>query len=358
MSNKQRPSNTSILFQHILKKTWWWFLLLLVMCLVPLLNALAPNWFANMPSFITSPWYRLLCLTVFMILVIAVCKILTEYYSLVKRESGITWCQISILIAVGLWLLGIVLLFNIQDNSRVFLVFGILGTMLGWVFQDTIKDIAAFLHLRLNHLLNIDDWIQVPKYNVDGEVKRITLTTVTVYNWDTTTSSIPICALHTDHFINLQNMTQGKTHGRRMTKNYIFDTSCFHALSAEEAEQLAKKPEVKHYLQQEDIHEGALNAQLYRLYLHHWLMSNPKISHLPALVVRWLEHKETGMSLQVYTFITEGGFSAFEWEQSKITEHIVESIDWFGLRLYQGPSSHDVNNLKLNEKEAGKETEK
>ena len=343
MSNKQRPSNSAILFQHLLKKTWWLFLLLIGICLVPFFVS------------ITSPWYRLLCLTVFMILAISVCKILTDYYSLVKRESGITWCQIAILIVVVLWLLGIVLLFNLQKNSRAFLSFGILSTMLGWVFQDTIKGIAAFLHLRLNHLLNIDDWIQVPKYNVDGKVKRITLTTVTVYNWDTTTSSIPICALHTDHFINLQNMASGKTHGRRVTKNYIFDTSCFHALSAEEAEQLAKIPELEHCLQKEEIHEGALNAQLYRLYLYHWLMNHPKISQLPALVVRWLEHQETGMSLQVYAFITEGSFSSFEWVLSQITEHIVKSTDWFGLRLYQSPSSHDFNNIRLTDKETGKE---
>lgn len=82
-----------------------------------------------------------------------------------------------------------------------------------WIFQDTIKGVVAFVHLRLNHLLYIDDWIQVPKLNVDGEVKRITLTTVTLYNWDTTTSSIPTSVLHNDHFINLQRMTDGKTYG-------------------------------------------------------------------------------------------------------------------------------------------------
>ena len=66
------------------------------------------------------------------------------------------------------------------------IVFGIAGSILAWIFQDKIKGAAAFIHLRLNHLLNIGDWIRVPKYNVDGEVTRVTLTTVTV-----STSELP-----------------------------------------------------------------------------------------------------------------------------------------------------------------------
>ena len=347
MNNKENLSNSRILLRRILKKTWWWFLLLLVLCLAPFAASIAPCWFHNLTITTDNPWYKLLCLTFFVLLAISICRSLTDYYNLLKRENGITWCQISILIAVGVWLLGLVLIFNIRENSRYFLVLGIAGTMLGWVFQDTLKGIVAFLHLRLNHLLCIDDWIQVPKYNVDGEVKRITLTTVTVYNWDTTTSSFPTSALHSDHFVNLQKMTLGKTYGRQMLKTFILDTNWFHTLSEEEAKQLRQQSELKHYLPEEEIHEGALNTHLYRLYLYHWLMRHPKVSQLPRLVVRWLEQKETGMPLQVYVFITEGSLPAFEWQQSQIIEHIVESLDWFGLRLYQSPSSYDVSNSNI-----------
>ena len=50
------------------------------------------------------------------------------------------------------------------------------------------------------------------------------------------------------------------------------------------------------------------------------------------------------MPLQVYVHVMKGGYSAFEWHQSRISEHIVEALAWFGLRLYQSPTSHDINN--------------
>lgn len=217
---------TQVMGAMILKGRWGLTLLLLVMVAFSLLSLY--NWqnasFLSASSCLTSiygfistalrsSWYWLVLLTLLMILVIGVCNTMTNIYSLRKNETGITWCQIMILIFVGIWLIGLLCIIKIQKESGYFIIFGVLGTLMTWIFQDTIKGVVAFVHLRLNHLLYIDDWIQVPKLNVDGEVKRITLTTVTLYNWDTTTSSIPTSVLHNDHFINLQRMTDGKTYG-------------------------------------------------------------------------------------------------------------------------------------------------
>ena len=323
---------------HFWLLTIIWLALLLVSFLVPFL-------FGDFPKVVRSPWFQITALTLFMNLSISICNKMTDVFCLRREENGITACQITILINISLWIIGFLLIFNIQKNSRYFLTIGILGTVLGWVFQDTIKGVMAFLHVRLNHLLSIDDWIQVPKYNVDGEVKRITLTTVTVYNWDTTVSSIPTSALYSDHFINLQRMALGKTYGRLMKKDFLLDTSLFHPLSAAEVERLKQMDELRRFLSEEEILEGAINAHLYRRYIYHWLMNDPVVSQQPRLMVSWQEQKEVGMTLQVYVHIMKGGYSAFEWQQSRITEHIVESLDWFGLRLYQSPSSHDISNL-------------
>lgn len=349
---------TQVMGAMILKGRWGLTLLLLVMVALSLLSL--HNWqnaaFLSASSCLTSiygfistalrsSWYWLVLLTLLMFLVIGVCNTMTNIYSLRKNETGITWCQIMILIFVGIWLIGILCIIKIQKESGYFIIFGVLGTLMTWIFQDTIKGVVAFVHLRLNHLLYIDDWIQVPKLNVDGEVKRITLTTVTLYNWDTTTSSIPTSVLHNDHFINLQRMTDGKTYGRQMLKTFILDTGGFHPLTAAEIESLKQREEVKAYLLDEDFKVGELNAHLFRLYVFHWLMNHPYVSQEPRLVVRWLEQKETGLPLQIYGFIMEGGVLAYEWQQSQIIEHIVEALDWFGLQLYQRPSSHDVSNL-------------
>ena len=76
-------------------------------------------------------------------------------------------------------------------------------------------------------------------------------------------------------------------------------------------------------------------------------MNNPRISHRPNLIIRWMDQKDSGMTLQVYAFITESDFSTFEWIQSEIIEHIITSMEWFGLRLYQSPSAYDVSNSNI-----------
>ena len=355
---KEKHSDLGSLFGQIWRQSGWLFLLLLVLCVAPFVLCAAPDGFSERLKGMGASLYKLLCLTIFLLLIIKICRSLTDYFSLKRNENGITWCQISILIVIFLWGIAFLLIFDIHKESRNFLVLGIVGTLLGWIFQDTIKGVVAFIHLRLNHLLCIDDWIVVPKHNVDGVVKHITLTTVTVYNWDTTTSSIPTSVLHTDHFINYEKMSRGKTYGRQMLKSFIIDTSCFHPLSLEEAESLRKNQELQPYLSLEDIKEGVLNAQLYRLYVYHWLMNHPCVSQKPFLIVRWLEQKEAGMPLEVFAFIMEGGFTAFEWQQSQIMEHLMKALDWFALRLYQAPSSRDVSNGILHLGNQGQRLEK
>lgn len=289
---------------------------------------------------------QLSTITAFAALIAGVCNSLTGIFSLQKKEEGVTWCQIIILFAICLWIVGLIWIIDLQKYSDNTILFGIIGGAMTLVFQDKIKGVITFIHLRQNHLLKIDDWIQVPKYNVDGMVTKVTLTSVTLYNWDTTTSTIPISALSSEHFLNLQNMSEGKTYGWRMFKALIFDTRYFHAMDAKEIELLEKTHQVNFYLSDEEKNKGVLNAYLFRVYLYHWLMDNPNISHKPRLMVRWTEHKNGGLQLEVYTFIVTNSIDDYEWKQSLIFEHIAESIKWFGLRLYQLPSGYDISDRK------------
>lgn len=298
-------------------------------------------------TIIWNSWYQLAVLTLAALITISSCRTLTNVFSLRKKETAITWCQILILIAIGFWLVGFVIIFNMNNHPKYAAALGIIGTMIAWIFQDTIKGVAAFIHLRLNDQLCIGDWIQVPKNKVDGIVTSVSLTNVNIYNWDTTISIIPTSMLFSDHFINLQQMRQGKTYGRRMFKSFILNTSWFHTLSAEEVENIRQKEEIVQYLPQEEINEGMINAQLFRLYLFHWLMNHPYISQQPNLIVRWLEQVECGLPLQVYAFITESSLASFELQQSQIIEHIIKSLNWFGLRLYQTSASYDVNETNV-----------
>ena len=294
---------------------------------------------------VKSPWYWIVVLTSFVVLVFLVCSTLRKVYNLRKKEKEITRCYVAMLVSIGIWVVGYLLLFHINKDSRYYVAIVLVGTLLTWIFQDKIRGAVTYFHLRMIGQLNIGDWIMVPSMNVDGEVKHITLTTVTIYNWDTTTSVIPISALSSGHFKNLQKMTAGKTYGRRMLRSFVFDTSWFKLLDSEAIEGIIQKhSEVEDFLPEEERRGGALNAHIYRIYLYHWLMRQPYVSQLPRLIVRWEEQLNTGMPLQVYAYITEGSLAQFERKQSLITEHIIESMKWFNLRLYQSPSAFDALN--------------
>lgn len=288
------------------------------------------------------------CLTLFLATVVSTCNILTDIGILLKKENRITWCQIIKLLSVGIWIIGFVFIFNIRHQQTSYIIFGLTGSVLTWIFQDKIKGAMAFIHLRRHNLLRIGDWIKVPKLDVDGEVKKVTLTTVTLGNWDTSTSTVPMSALQEGHFINLQNMAKGKTYGRRMYKTFLLDTGWMRPINEEEVAFFKSGGHgIPECLPESEIVSGVLNAHLYRLYLYHWLMNHPHISRKPRLIVRWMDQKDSGMELQVYAFITECSLDSFEWQQSQIIEHVITSMDWFGLRLYQSPSAYDASNSNI-----------
>lgn len=300
---------------------------------------------------------RLVCLSSLLAIVYGAVKCLTPVYCLRKEEHKVTWAQIILLAAIGMWLIGIVLIFNINSKKDSFLAFSMIGMVLSYIFQDALKSVVAFFYLRANGLLKIGDWIEVKSHGIDGILKSITLTTVVIENWDTTTSSFPTFILKEGHFQNYQRMLDGKTHGRRMTANFIIDTGWIHTLKAEDVRRTKKRLEdagQTDFVNMDEIKVGALNIELYRKYLYHWMMRQPKVSHQPRLLVRWLQQTNEGMPLQLYAFITETSLAPFEWQQSQIIEHTIKSLEWFDLQLYQSPSGYDASNsnIYLTQKEA------
>ena len=348
-------NNWFVQFCGALIKRWGLVVLLLVIILsVPLFHAYREtinNSFEFLSGLIErlpkNQWYWFAFFTVLFMLIIYACNTLTTIFSLQKKESKITWCQIFILFALGGWIISFLLIFNITDKTINTAAFGIVASLVAWIFQDAIRGVVAFIHLRMNHLLQIDDWIKVPKYDVNGKIRRVTLTTVTVYNWDTTTSAIPTSSLLSEHFVNLQKMADGKTYGKRMTKSFIMDTGSFFVLSQKDAERLRTDHRITSHLPVKEIKEEMTNAQLYRQYLFYWLMNNKHVSRVPYLAVSWQNHTENGLALQLTAMITDSNAAAFEWQQSLIVEHVIQSVEWFGLRLYQTPSSFDTSSSTI-----------
>lgn len=284
-----------------------------------------------------------------------VVRVLNPIYCLRKKEAKITWSQIILLLSFGGWLLVLIKILNINKDSPSYIIVSVIGVVLGWIFQDIIRSVVAFFYLRANNLLKIGDWIEVPSRGIDGMVKGISLTTVTIENWDTTTSAFPSYILHSEHFKNNQKMMEGKTHGRQMQKTFIIDTGWIHTMSKEELDKLygvldglsKEKRQFLEWFVGRHAKPGVLNIELYRQYIYHWLMNHKHISHEPRLMVRWLEQVPEGMPLQIYAFITDCCLEPFEWQQSQIIEHVIEALAWFDLQLYQAASGYDASNSNI-----------
>lgn len=284
-------------------------------------------------------------------------RILTPLFSLRRQEACITWSQIIILIAFGLWLIATALVFDISKKEELSIPIALIAAILSWIFQDTVKSVAAFCVLRLNDKINIGDWIEVQDLKIDGIIKSITLTSVTIENWDTTTSTFPVHNLWTKSFINNQAMSDGKTHGRRMIQTFLIDTGWFCPLSE------SKVAEIKEILGDADpyfndiIQVGRLNAEAFRRYIYYYLSTDKGVSAHPRLMVNWLEHTHDGMILQVYAYLKNTSCESFAWQESQIIEHIIKSMAWFNLKLYQAPSQYDARyrTIHMSEKETNYE---
>jgi miniconductance mechanosensitive channel len=83
---------------------------------------------------------------------------------------------------------------------------GAFSAVLLLVFKDPILGFAGGIQLATNDMLRIGDWIEMPKYNADGTVVDITITTVKVQNWDKTITTIPTYFLVSDSYKNWRGM--------------------------------------------------------------------------------------------------------------------------------------------------------
>ena len=220
-----------------------------------------------------------------------------------------------------------------------------------------IKGVISYWHLRQAGLLHFGDWIIVKKHDINGMIIDCTLLTVTVRNWDNTISSIAMYSLQAESFQNNQEVLDGKTSGRRMKRDFMIDTSTVHVVAKEEKQQIENSLRImgEDTIALQNAKPNVLNITLFRLYLRHWLMNHDDICRFPRLIVALKEPLPEGIPMEVYVFILKTRLAQFELVQSEIEEHILLTMQLFGLRLFQRLSAYDVPKTNMQTIEAIKE---
>ncbi len=257
----------------------------------------------------------------------------------------------------------IVALAAILGESPTIMITG-LGTMtavLMLVFKDPILGFVAGITLSANRMLAVGDWMEMPKYNADGDVIDVTLTTVKVRNWDQTITTIPTYALISDSFKNWRGMQEAG--GRRICRSVFIDMHSIRFLSQEDASRLCraqllspyireKLAEIEQYNHQQSIDPDSpisarrlTNVGTFRAYLAAYIKSHPGIHQNMISMVRQLQPTEKGLPIQVYAFTKDTAWVAHEGVQADIFDHILAVVEEFGLRVHQFPSGTDVRLL-------------
>jgi len=271
----------------------------------------------------------------------------------------------SQVIKLLMWLtVGIVIVATLIDRSPSTLLTG-LGAMtaiLLLVFKDTILGFVASIQIASSGMVRQGDWVEMPKYNADGDVIEIGLHQVKVQNWDKTITAIPTYAFMSDSFKNWRGMTESG--GRRIMRSIALDMNSVRFLSEEDLEKLQrieyigayianKKEELDQWNAQQNIDDTSLvngrrltNLGTFRAYLENYLGNHAAIRKDMTFLVRQLEPSKDGLPIQIYVFSAEQRWAHYEAITADIFDHIIAVIPEFGLRLFQSPTGADFQLLR------------
>jgi len=262
------------------------------------------------------------------------------------------------------YFIAIILVISIFSGEAPKVLLGGLGAMaavLMLVFRDTILGFVASIQLSANKMVNVGDWISMPKYNADGDVLDISLNTVKVQNWDKTIATIPTYALVSESFNNWRGMEESG--GRRIKRAISIDMKSVDFLDKQQIEKFRKYHLLKDYitdkekeiadynkalkLDEDEVTNGRklTNLGTFRVYLENYLHHHPKIHQKMTFLVRHLQPSEKGIPMEIYVFSNDQAWANFEAIQADIFDHILAILPEFGLSVFQNPTGEDFQKL-------------
>jgi miniconductance mechanosensitive channel len=220
---------------------------------------------------------------------------------------------------------------------------GAMSAVLLLIFKDSILGFVAGVQLSSNKMLQIGDWMTMPKFNVDGVVIDISLVIVKVRNFDNSVSMIPTYSLITDSFQNWRSMLDAG--GRRLRRSVLIDLLSVKEIDEGMIEKTRNHAIPDHILSSEN--PKGTNLGLFRWYLHDLLTKHHDVNQQMIIMVRLLPPLENGVPLEYTVYSTIEDLTEYENFQSRIMEHIIATLPQFDLKVYQRPTSQ-VSELPKN----------
>lgn len=279
---------------------------------------------------------------------------LRDYLKLKPRYSDKPIDSFIQVIMIVLWAVGITViiskLFDI-NQKELLTILGAVSAVIILIFRDTILGFVSSVQVSINDMVRIGDWITMDKFGADGDVIEINLATVKVRNFDNTTTTIPTYSLSSDSFQNWRGMLNSD--GRRIKRHILIKTSSIRFLEENELKDLknihlisdyidSRKLEIDTYNTTHKIDKSiAINGRnltnlgLFRKYITEYLFHYPELNKDMLMLCRQLQSTAHGVPLEVYAFSHDKRFENYEYVMSDIFDHIIASVRYFDLEIFE-----------------------
>ena len=243
-----------------------------------------------------------------------------------------------------------------KNPGSLFAGLGAMAAVLLLVFRDPILGFVASIQLAANNMVKPGDWITIPRFNVDGTVYDISLTTVKVQNWDKTITTIPTYSLVSESVTNWIGMIESG--GRRIQRSVNIDINTIRLCDQVMLDRISRLPHFNEFLNPEssngddyqddlnvaqfkmDLFEFPTNLSLFKKYLEGYCCSHPGIHENMTRMVRFNQSNERGLPVEVIVFSKAQQGDLYEALQAEIFDHIFAILPEFGLRVFQSPSGN------------------
>ena len=277
---------------------------------------------------------------------------LRDYLKLKPRYSDKPIDSFIQVIMIVLWAVGIAVILSklFEINQKELLtILGAVSAVIILIFRDTILGFVSSVQVSINDMVRIGDWITMDRFGADGDVIEINLATVKVRNFDNTTTTIPTYSLSSDSFQNWRGMLNSD--GRRIKRHILIKASSIKFLGDEELNNLKKIQLITNYIDTRAAEidnfnsankidkslpingRNMTNLGLFRKYITEYLRKHPALNQNMIMVCRQLQSTTHGVPLEVYAFSRDKRFEKYEYIMADIFDHIIASVDYFGLEI-------------------------
>ncbi len=249
---------------------------------------------------------------------------------------------------------GLLILSILLDKNPVYFLsaLGAISAVLLLIFKDTLLGFVASIQVSANDMVQVGDWISMDKYGANGYVTQINLATVKVQNWDHTITTIPPYSFISDSFQNWRGMLESE--GRRFYRSFHIKMNSVRFCTPEMLESFKEIPTVRDYIQERE--KGATaspssslseitNLEVFRHYATQYIGNHPDVNQDLLYQVRQLDPSETGIPIQIYGFSRLKDWVDYEKVVAEIMEHLLASLHWFGLEIFESPTGGDIKEL-------------